>query len=487
MLRADKKEPVYSTGKKILIGACLILLFFNSLFPSVGGLNSVAVSTLSIFVATMLLMILVDITWPVLLSIAALTIADIYPMNDALKTAFGNHIFMFVLLNTLVLAVLRDCGVLKRIAVWMMTRSFTRKSPWYLLGAMYLSELILGCFMNCTVIVILYCTIAETIFQSMELEKGDKMAEQIMIGVLVICALSYGVSPIGHPVAIISMELFSGLENVSYAQFLLTGLVISAVFFVCFMLALRYLFKLDLSRFRDFDVELLKKDIGPMSREEKISVTVFLLIVAWWILPGLIRGALPGVYEVMDRLGYCFPLMLAIGFFCIVPVNGKIMMDYVTSLKRDASWQAAYPMATAMLLSAALTRPEAGITEFVSGALTPVLGSMPAMLFVLVVCGVGTFLVNFSNITIVVTLFGTVAVTLIQAGVITGVSAGAFCIALSVSCCFAVATVSSTYGAVVFSSGWVSRKTQLVQGLIFAFLGWASASILGYGFATMLF
>lgn len=482
-----KHQAVYPLWKSVLLVVCIILLFFSRFFPDVGGLNTVGITTLSIFVGTMLLMILVDLTWPVMLAVAAMTLAGIFPMNEALRTAFGNHIFMFVLMNTLVLAVLRDCGVLRRIAVWMMTRSFTRKSPWFLLIAMYLSELILGCFMNCTVIVILYCTIAETIFESMHLEKGNKMAEQIMIGICVICALSYGVSPIGHPIAIISMELFAGLQSVNYAQFLLVGALVAIVFFVLFMLAMRFLFKLDLSLFQDFDADLLKKDIGPITKEEIVSISVFGLVVIWWVLPGLIQNSLPEIYAMMNSLGNCFPLLLAIGFFCIVPVNGKVMMNYVTSLKRDASWQAAYPMATAMLLSAALTRPEAGITEFVSEALTPILGSMPAVLFVVIVCGVATLFANFSNITIIVTLFGTVAVTLMQSGVISGVVAGAFCIAFSISSCFAVATVSSTYGAIVGSSGWVSRRVQLTEGIFFAFVGWLCAAVLGYTFASFLF
>lgn len=487
MLRNAENQPIYPAWKIGLIVVCLALLFLNGFFPSGTMLNAEGVTTLSIFVGTMLLMILVDLTWPVLLAVAALTMAGIFSMTDALQMAFGNHIFMFVLMNTLVLAVLRDCGVLRRIAVWMMTRSLARKSPWFLLGAMYLSELILGFFMNCTVIVILYCTIAETIFESLHLKKGDKMAEQIMVGVLAVCALSYGASPVGHPVAIIGIELFSALESINYAQFMLVGAVVSAVFFALLMLSMRFLFKLDLSPFQKFDIDLLKEGIGPLTKEEVVSVSVFALIVVWWVLPGLIQSSMPGVYTVMNELGNCFPLLLAIGFFCIVPVNGKLMMHYETSLKRDASWQAAYPMATAMLLSAALTRPEAGITEFVSSVLTPVLGNMPAFVFVLVVCGVATFLTNFSNITIIVTLFGTVAATLMQSGVITGVAVGAFCIAFSISSCFALATVSSTYGAIVFSSGWINRKTQLKEGLYFSFIGWAVTCFLGYFIGTILF
>lgn len=473
--------------KKVIIFACFVLLFGNRWFPAVPGLNPVGVTTLSIFVGTMLLMILVDITWPVYPAIAALTLNGIFPMNEALKLSFGNHIFMFVLMNTLVLAVLRDSGVLKRIAVWMMTRPISKKNPWFFLIAMYLSELILGCFMNCTVIIILYCTIAETIFDAMGLEKGDKMTEQISIGVLVICAMSYGISPIGHPVAIIAMELFSSLQAVNYAQFLMVGLLSAAVFFVLFLLVMRFVFRLDVEKFRSFDPELLKKGIGPITKEEIVSLGIFLIVVVWWILPGLIRNILPGVYTFMDNLGYCFPLLLAITFFCTVPVNGKVMMHHITSLKRDASWQAAYPMATAMMLSAAITRPEAGITEFAFGLLRPALGSMPAFVFVLVASGAAMLLTNFSNITIIVTLFGTVAVTLMQSSIITGVAAGPFCIVFAISACMAVATVSSTYGAITFSSGWVTKKKQLTQGLTFAVLAWLVTILVGYPFGMLLF
>lgn len=482
-----EQNRVYPAWKIAILFISMVLLFGNRWFPAVPGLNTVGIATLSIFVGTMLLMILVDITWPVYPAIAALALAGIFPMNEALKLSFGNHIFMFVLMNTLVLAVLRDSGVLKRLAVWMMTRPITEKNPWFFLVAMYLSELILGCFMNCTVIVILYCTIAETVFDAVGLKKGDKVAEQIMLGVLVICAMSYGISPIGHPVAIIAMELASSLQSVSYAQFLTVGLATAAVFFPLFLLALRFVFRLDMEKFRSFDPELLKKDIGAISREEVVSLGVFLVVVVWWVLPGLIRNAMPTVYNFMDNLGYCFPLLLAILFFCTVPVNGKLMMNHVTSLKRDASWQAAYPMATAMMLSAAITRPEAGITEFASSLLTPILGKMPAFLFVLVVCGAAMFLTNFSNITIIVTLFGTISMTLIQSGVISGVAAGPFSIVLAIAGCMAVATVSSTYGAITFSSGWITKQKQLSEGLFFATLGWLIAVLIGYPLGITLF
>ena len=59
--------------KKVIIFVCFVLLFGNRWFPAVPGLNPVGVTTLSIFVGTMLLMILVDITWPVYPAIAALT------------------------------------------------------------------------------------------------------------------------------------------------------------------------------------------------------------------------------------------------------------------------------------------------------------------------------------------------------------------------------------------------------------------------------
>lgn len=467
--------------KRFVTAAAIFLMFFNRLLPTFGGLSQVGVSTLCIFFGTMSLLLFVDLFWPVLLSILAFAVSGVYSFSQAISMTFGHPIYNFCLFSTVLFYELRQSGLLRRMAVWLISRPAARRSPWMFVGSLWAAELIIGSFMNCTVTILLFTTLAEEIFATVGIKKGDRTGSFIMLGLLTFCALSFGITPIGHPTPIVGIGIFSELASVGFLEYSLTGFAVAAVFFVLFIIIMKYGYKLDMSAFKDYDPSVLRSDVRPISRREKLGIVIFAFVVVLWLLPSVIQNTFPELYSFLNGMGTLTPVLLGCIAMCLIRIDGKPMMDLQDALKNGVAWNAAFPIAIAMLLSSAMTNSDAGITEFIAARLGPVFGPMPAIVFVVLICFFCTIMTDYSSDTVTCVLCSTISLAMIRSGVVTGVDPAALCIALGISSGAALGSpAGATYSAVVAGQGWLSRKDQFIHGTTQGVLIAVVASTIGY-------
>lgn len=57
--------------------------------------------------------------------------SDIYTLSDAISTAFGHNLFWLIVLSGMVLGVLEDTGIIRRVAISIITCKLSRKGPWF--------------------------------------------------------------------------------------------------------------------------------------------------------------------------------------------------------------------------------------------------------------------------------------------------------------------------------------------------------------------
>ncbi len=474
--------------KRFVVLVSVFLMFFNRFIPPVGGLNQIGMSTVCIFIGTMSLLLFVNLFWPVLLSILAFATSNIYSLSQVISMTFGHSVFNFVIFSTVMFYELRQSGVLRRLAIWLITRPIARKSPWMFIGSLWAAELLLGSVMNCTVTILLFTSLTEQIFDTVGIKKGDRTGSFIMLGLLVMCGLSYGITPIGHPTPIAGIAVFADSGwPVSFLQYSLVGYVVAVAYFVVFILTMKYLYRLDLSAFKEYDPSELKTDMGPMSKREKIGVAIFIVVALLWLLPSAIEGIFPKLYSFLSGMGTLAPVLLACIVMCLIKIDDKPMMDLNVAISEGASWTAAFPIAIAMLLSSAMTNKDAGITDFIAANLGPVFGAMPAIAYILLICFFATTLTDFSSDTVTCVLCSTISIALIQSGVIVGVNPRALCVAIGISACAAEGSpAGSTYAAITAGMGWVTRIDQFIHGSFLGIIIAIMAATIGYYFACMI-
>lgn len=475
-------------GKWSVTIVSLLLMFCMGFAPPVLGLSQLGMQVAGIFLGTILLWLFVSVSWPSILCIIALMFTPLYSYSDALKASMGGWIVSFVLFSSMVTYVLGQTGFLKRVAVWFVTRPFTRKNPWIFVGLLFLAPLVIGSFMSPVPAFIVFVPIAEQIFEELGYKKGDRFPQVIILGILFFASLSTITTPIAHTVPILAMSLYEKDmgQAIDFVRYTVFGTASAAVIFAGALLLMRFVFHLETDRLKNLDPEILNKGVSKMGKEEKYSLWVFAVVVALWMAPGLIKGVLPEVSDFINSFGTPTPAMIGVVALCLIHVNGKPLMKFNEAISK-APWVAVLMVAATGILGSALTNEEVGLTVVVVNALSPLIGNMSPTVFVLCIAVFTVMLTNFASNTVTVILIYSIAMPLVYGGAISGVNPAALTSVIGASACVALATPPSTaHAAVAAGTGWLKTDLMLRYGLILSLLAAIVLAAVGYPIAAAM-
>lgn len=478
-----------NTKKWIITAISVLLMFCGQFIPSFFGLNAIGMQVLGIFIGTILLWMFVSVSWPSLLCIVALMMTPLYTYSTALNGSMGGWITSFVLFSSMVSWSLSQTGFLKRIAVWFVTRPWAKKNPWLFLGLLFMAPLFIGSFMSPIPAFIVCLPVAEQIFAELKYEKGDRFPQVTVLGILFFASLSTAATPIAHTVTTMALSLYENdmgtpVDFVSYTIF---GVVSCLVIFAVALLLTKFVIRLDMDRLKNLDNSTLDTNQGPMSTKEKITFAVFAIVVAMWLLPGIIKPILPEVASFISKLGTPTPAIIGTVVLCLIHVDGKPLMNLAESVSKGVPWAAVFMVAATSILGSALTNEEAGITVLVSGALSPIIGGMSPILFVLFISLFTVIITNFASNTVTVTLMYSISLPLVYGGAIAGVNPAALTCVIAAGACVACATPPSTaHAAIAAGSGWLKTDTMLKYGLLWSIAAAILFAVVGYPIAAAI-
>lgn len=476
-----------STKKWVITILSLALMFFGVYIPPVFGLTELGMQVLGIFIGTILLWMFVSVTWPSLACIVALMFTPLYTYSTALSGSMGGWITSFVLFSSMVSWALSQTGCLKRLAVWIVTRPWAKKNPWMVLGLLFFAPLFIGSFMSPIPAFIVCLPVAEQIFAELGYEKGDRFPQIVVLGILFFASLSTAATPIAHTVTTMALSLWEkDVAAIDFVSFTIFGVASCLVTFVVAMLLTKFVMKPDMERLKNFDTSVISKDKKPMSTQEKSTLAVFVGVVVMWLLPGLIKGFLPGVAAWINALGTPGPAIIGCIILCVCCVEGKPLMNLSEAVTKGVPWGAVFMVAATSILGSALTNKDAGITAVIGEGLSPIIGNMSPIFFVLVVSLATVIITNFASNTVTVTLMYGIAMPLVLGGAITGVNGAALTCVIGAGACVACATPPSTaHAAIAAGSGWLKTDTMLKYGLLWSIAAAVIFAVVGYPIAAM--
>ena len=416
-----------STKKTIATIIGVLLMFGCQFLPPVFGLTPLGMQVAGIFIGTILLWMFVSVTWPSILCIIALILSPLYTYSSGLSGSMGGWITSFVLFSSMVTYTLGQTGFLKRCAVWFVTRPWAQKNPWLFLGLLFLAPLVIGSFMSPIPAFIVCLPIAEQIFKELKYEKGDRFPQIVVLGILFFASLSTAATPIAHTVTTMALSLYENDAGVpvNFVSYTIFGVAACLVTFAASMVLTKFVCRPGTERLSSLDSSVLKSETTPMSRQEKYTLLVFVLVVAMWLLPGIIAPVLPEVASAISSLGTPTPAMIGACLLCVLHVEGKPLMNFNEAVAKGVPWGAVFMVAATSVLGSALTHEEAGITAVVSGALSPIIGSMSPIIFVLFIALATVMITNFASNTVTVTLMYSISLPLVYGGAISGVDPAA--------------------------------------------------------------
>lgn len=471
----------------IIIGIAFILLF--QFIPAPEGLNHISMKVIGIFIGAMILWLTVSIDWPSLLAIAALVFVGIMEPNDIYASFFGNSTILFLAFSYMMAHCLTESGVLKRVAIWFITRKITHSHPWALVLMLAAAGLLVSLVILPSTMILIFLPIMAAIFEQCEMKPGNKVAELVVLLVSFIGCTAQGMTPIGHAHPVIAMTVLEGATGyaMSYSDFMLFAIPIGLVIIVLTILYFKFVVKLDVSPLAAADTEQLKAELGPMGAKEKITSVIFILVILCWLAPAIFQPINKDIAAFFSKqVGTVIPPMVAVVIMCIINVDGKPLCNFKEATSKGVPWGMCFLVGSTVVLSSCLTNEATGVTAWIGKMLGSVSANMSPIVIILFFAAFAVIMTNFTSNAVTATLVTTIMLTVVLA-IPESVNPYAMTavIASGVNNAFATPLATATI-TIIAGSGWVTTKETFKHGAIVAIIAIAVFVLLGYPLANSI-
>lgn len=266
-----------------------------------------------------------------MLGIVLLALFQVDSFKNIVKAGFGNDIIAFFIGVLILSAFITKSGLGKRISVFLLSRTGNSTSL-IILGFMVVGALLSMWITNMAVAAMLL-PLGVSILEEEGVEKLESNFGKALMISCVWGPLIGGIgTPAGagpNPIAIGFLKEMAGV-NLTFTQWMLYGVPAVLLLLPLGWLLLLVLFKPEMKHLKKSREELRHEfdHYPPMSREEKLTLVIFLLTVALWLGSGAI-GRLLGI-----SIPVSMPVLLTASLFFFPGVTGLKWKE----IEEDISW-----------------------------------------------------------------------------------------------------------------------------------------------------
>ena len=464
------------TVRNVLIMFAILLLVSGLLFNLEGlipKLSHEAVWLIFIFMAALILWLFVAIDWTSILILFALALLPSTNISGVMASSLGNNTIAFLIFSMILTYSLSSSGFLKRVAYKFIYSKFAGKGSWQFILMYLLSILIIGSFIAPTVLFILFYTLLQEIYAELNINKGDKFAKILMIGTAIVTSISCAMTPIAHTFPLMALGFYANDTgiNISYIDYLKYGIPLGILLFGIFIGVVYIAFRKYSQSFPTLNLQ--KRELGPITPKELISLVVFALVVIAWLLIGIIPKQLPG----LNALTTTGPAMLGTVLLCIIQTKTnhghEPVLNFKEAINHGVSWPSIMLCACTLALGKYITSSDIGITAAIIGVIQPLFKNVNSSIIVLLIASLSIILTNImSNIvttTVLYNLVMPIIFTMIAAG--TQLNAEIYTIMIGMGASLAFATPPAiAHIAIASGSGWATPKDMLKFGTIMSII-----------------
>ena len=446
-----------------------------------------AMQVFMLFIGILILWLNVGVHWPSALCLGALAFIPELNFSKILAGSVGSQIVTFLIFTFMCSYTLAKTPFMKRVAIWFITRNLARRSPWWFCTFYFLSMMVVAFIMSPTVLFVTYIAISEEIFAMLQLEKGNKLASMIMVGQTMACCLGSAMTPIAHDGPILGLGLYEAAtgQTISYTSYMAACIPLGIVVFIAMMAVFKFFIHPDMSPLVKLDLDKLTREMPPMGKKESIVLTVFLGVVALWVLPSLTMPFIPTIAKYISSFGITMPPLLGVIILCIMTdEQGKPLMDYSDALAHGVSWICVIMAAAVLALSSALSNPKIGFTAYIGTAVKPFIDNLSPVVCVFILILLVGLMTNICSNLVSITLVLSIGLPICVAsgGAINGAALAAL---VSYAGAFAVATPSAQpLVAIGIGQGFVRQDMLLKYGYLVVVISAILAATVGYGLAV---
>ncbi|MCD8010062.1 MAG: anion permease [Lachnospiraceae bacterium] len=480
-----------SSKDLIFLALALIIMVGSHFITPFAGLNQDAMAVLGVFFGSLILWITISIDWPSLITLVALGLSSTFGFSSTFTGAFGNSTVAFLIFTFCLLYPLAKTNFVRRCTVAFITNKIARRGPWYFVCFLLAAVTFMGLFVSPSVLFVAFMPFLEDIFSVLDIKKGGKTGNMMMMGTAFCISLSSGMTAIGHVWPTMAIGYYTAATGVDVNQFqyMAFGIPTGIVLIVLLILVFKFLYRPD--DIKDINPEKamkLRGTVPPADRKEKIVLGTIAMVVVLWVGPSLIKGILPDLYSTINGWTTAMPPLLGCIILFICKDKGERIMNFKEVTSKGVLWGSILMTGAATYLGSCLTNSDIGISDCLSTSLSPLAASLPVTGMILFFMTWAILETNFSSNIVTTTVVSAVALSVLTALPAGTVSVGA--VVCMVGFCAAISNMTpagqSTVNTVAIGSGWTTTKDMFIWGGIFALMGILVLTFLAYPLASVI-
>ena len=471
--------------RSIIIPLSLILCFVGQFIPETNGLSSEAFGVIFIFIGVLILWLTIGIDRPSLLCLFALGFIDSFGFNKVLSSSLGNSTFAFLLFTFICTYALSKTSLIKRIALTFINLKIAQKNSYLFIFFFLLGTLFLGLFISPSVLFVVLLPILDEIIAQLKLEKTDKVAKILMLGLGFTVSISSGMTPIAHVFPILAINA-ANLEVSTFEYIALafpTGLVLFLLMYLLLIVCIRP--KKDGLNFEN--VAKLKETTQKLDKKDIITLIIFILVLFLWIVPSLFEFIYYPIYEAFNKYGTIMPPLLGTILLCILRIDKKPLISVEDAFKNGVPWGSLIMCAATLALGEAIKNEDIGLITYLQSTLGNSLVSLPALVLLIIFALWAAVQTNLSSNMVTATLVATVASTILTSTFSTLNLEATICI-IGMIASFAFATPPSMpHIAIISASESTSTKEVFIYGSILMVISVIISLLISYPIGLLVF
>ena len=458
----------------IIIAIVIGVVLLNAV-PAVNGLSEVGVKVIAVFVPVLYLWLTVGTDWTSWLALALIFMTGIMAPAAVYAGTFGSPLIITVIGMMAFSKVLVDTGVIDTAVKWAMTREIVRNRPYVFMIMIFVVCAVVSVFMDVGAVTLVFIAVIKVACEQIGYKKGDPFCTALFLGLFWITNAWNGGSPLGHALPIIMMNAATaGGYEITFAKWMSIGIPAALIMTIIAIVFICLIWRPEASKFKNYDLDAIKKEIKPLTKQGIITIVLLVLVVLYWVLPTIFPSMLPAkIAAVYSTWGTTFPLIIAMALLCIIHINGKPITTF-REMTSTSTVTVLLFIGAVSVLGSAISSPDTGISACLANILSPITSSIPIFAVIIIAFLGCIILTNFISNTVCMLLFFSLVVPIASAA---GQNVSAIIILLCVLACFASLVPSAAITApFYFGEQYITVKNSFKSNIMMIVIVWALIS-----------
>ncbi|MEE0434581.1 MAG: SLC13 family permease [Peptococcaceae bacterium] len=386
--------------KKILFVHYVIvfaLCFLFRFIPGFAGITPLGMGVLGSFLGAVYGWIAIDMLWPSIMALVGIGLS--IGMNQMYAASIGSMTIICLIFCMPLIGICNETGAFSWLINKLLTNKFMQGKAWITIWVILLIAWIAGPF-NPIIMAIIFCAFATQIFKQVGVKNNEKLPIFMYLGI------SYAamMGQILFPFMGTGLTLIMAYNNMfpdtplDFAKYLLFMIPSGIVMVTVYVLLMRFVFRVDVSKVADFKLE--NKEAKKIKKDQKKALLIFVVFMVLSVCSSLPLGAVQTFLSQFNIGGITLCMLAVIAL--MKKEDGSPLCDLEQGLK-SVNWGQVTMVGYIMVIATYMNTPDTGIPNAMSMLLQPFMG-LPPLVFIIVALAFAALLTNFANNMIVVVL-----------------------------------------------------------------------------------